>query len=148
VPDALARKRSAGTKRQCSARNWSRQNTFKGKDLWHSWKCEAEERCQSIRICRNVDTQNLLVQLDSPSLGLHRMSSPDLGGRHLDSSFYVHPTGPSHLHQNARVDRLVRAQLSGIRLAMYLAGCCTGRSNRHHFFRIEVFAHGHRCELH
>ena len=94
------------------------ENTFKGKDLWHSWKCEAEERCQSIRICRNVGTQNLLVQLDSPSLGLDRMSSPDFGVRHLHSSFDVRPTGPSHLHQNARVDRLVRAQLSGISAAM------------------------------
>jgi hypothetical protein len=96
----------------------SLQNTVKGKDLWHSWKCEAEERCQSIRICRNVGTQNLLVQLDSPSLGLDRMSSPDFGVRHLHSSFDVRPTGPSHLHQNARVDRLVRAQLSGISAAM------------------------------
>src|ERR1700676_2726121 len=51
------------------------------------------------------------------------------------------------LHQNTRIDRQLRTKLSGIRLAMDLARCGTGRSNRLHFFRIEVFAHGHRCEL-
>src|ERR1700732_3918017 len=51
------------------------------------------------------------------------------------------------LHQNVRIDRQLRAQLSGIGLAMDLAGRGTGRTNRYHFFWIEVFAHGHRCEL-
>ncbi len=119
----------------------------KAKDLWHSLKCEAEERCQSIRICRNVDTQNLLVQLDSPSQAPSNVESRSRWSTsrfsptctRLDPAIYIRTrgsTGWSGLNSPAYAWRCISpAQTPAARtIAVRLPGS-------------KYFAHGHRCEL-